>query len=1115
MPAAHTNVFKNGFPDHQGNGNIAAFPLAALPTDRPRPPIGYSQAVESLHLPHDLGLAIAKMGGHNNSQPAILLSAFAVLLSRYSGEERVLIGTLQPTSDVNSVSASRPIAGFIACDIDLSDAPVFNRLWQGVQGQILETVGRQTPATATSFQFLFSDAAVEKLPPENHTAELFLQVMPQGFLLEFRLVFNAELFDAVTIRQMLGNYEVLLRGILAQPDQTVFALPLLTDAERQRLIQDWNQPQVDPLAAPEDYNFVAVAKQAGRTPTKIAVVFNERQVTYRELDEQSNRCAHFLRRRQVGSGVMVALCLPRSPELIFWILGTLKTGGGYVALEPTYPAEQLRSQQEQTNSALLITYASLGLIAARDGGIVVCIEQVREELAAEPAVAPNVPIDDHSCATVIFTSGSTGAAKAIPKFHGRFRVRVKESAGFGLNEADHHIFKTALDTTLLLREIFWPLITGAKVFIVPHEQTRDSATIVKAMAQHQITFITLVPSLLRSFLEQKDFAACVALRHISCFGEPLHSDLVQRMDHCRRAEISSYYGTTEAPSLCLWRRNADGTQPLGNLGHRLANWQLYVLDTRMQPVPIGVVGELFVGGPGLASGYLNQQRLTEERFIPHPFSKNCNDRVYRTGDRVRRRLDGSLEFAGRSDFQVKIRGFRVEPGQVEAVLLQHPGISACAVVARLNRAGENQLVAFLVHRDSRLTATDLRHHLSSRVPAHLIPTIFVPLEKLPQLANGKLDRKALPMELAGRLLPHPVETAPLTSLEQRLVNIWREVLEVDRVGCQDNFFDLGGYSLAATRLAAAIESSLGYKLPVTALFQSPTIELLAARLTNEQWKPQWTSLVPLQPQGTKPPLFFVHGWGGAVFHYLELAKHLPPDQPSYGIQAVGSDGKVPRHITVEAMAAHYADELVAFQLEGDFYLAGYSLGGLIAAEVAQQLHRRGRRVAFLGLLDSGPGRTMPWRFYVLHMASYLFFRCAYHFRQWLRRPVREYFNYLKGRWTALVFLLGKNFPQKSVVSVPPPNNSQPPPVPGFKDYYLAVAMTYRLQPNAGAADIFLIKRPGFWIRKYWNHIFRGGVTFHQIQGEHEQLLTSHDQLVGLAKALSALLNNNQAIRKRA
>jgi len=1110
MPAAHTSLLTNVFGDHQSHGGIKSVPLVALPTDRPRPAIGYSQAVESLRLPHDLGLAIIEMGAHNSSQAAILLSAFAVLLSQYSGAERVLIGTLQTLSNANSLSGSQPIADVLACHIDLSDAPGFNRLCQRVQAQFCETAGRQTSAAATSFQFLFSNPATEQPLPDNHAAELCLQIVLHEPLLEFRLVFNAELFDALTIRQMLGNYEVLLQGIVEQPDQPVFALPLLTQAERQRLIQDWNQPQVDPAAAPEDYSFAAIAKQAGRTPTAIAVVFNDRQVTYRELDEQSNRCAHFLRRRQVGSGVMIAVCLPRSPELIFWILGILKTGGGYVALEPTYPAEQLRSQQEQTNSALLITTASLGLIAARHDGGVVFIEQVREELAAEPATPPNAPIDDQSCATVIFTSGSTGAAKAIPKFHGRFRVRAKETAGLGLNELDHHIFKTALDTTLHLREIFWPLITGAKVFIVPHEQTRDSAAIVKAMAQHQITFITLVPSLLRSLLEQREFAACMALRHISCFGEPLHPDLVQRMDHCHRAEISSYYGTTEAPSLCLWQRSADGIQPLGNLGHRLANWQLYVLDTRMQPVPIGVIGELFVGGPGLAPGYLNQWQLTEERFIPHPFSKNRNDRVYRTGDLVRRRLDGSLEFAGRTDFQVKIRGFRVEPGQVEAALLQNRDIAACAVVARPNRAGENQLVAFLVHRRSQLTVTDLRQHLSSRVPTHLIPTIFVSLEKLPQLPNGKLDRKALPNDFAGRLLPHTIESATLTDLEQRLVNIWREVLEVDRVGRQDNFFDLGGYSLAATRLVAAIENSLGYKLPVTALFHSPTIELLAERLTNDHRQPPWTSLVPLQPQGTKPPLFFVHGWGGAVFHYLELAKRLPPDQPSYGIQAVGLDGKVPRHITVEDMAAHYAEELMAFQPEGDFYLAGYSLGGLIATEVAQQLHRRNRRITFLGLLDSGPGRTMPWRFFVLHMASYLFFRCAYHFREWLRRPVREYFNYIRGRWRALVFLLGKNFSQKSIVSVPPPNSTEPPPVLGFKDYYLAVAMTYRLQPYAGAAHIFLIKRPGFWLRKYWSHIFRGGANFHQIQGKHEELLTSHEQLVGLAKSLSDLLNSDHS-----
>ena len=363
---------------------------------------------------------------------------------------------------------------------------------------------------------------------------------------------------------------------------------------------------------------------------------------------------------------------------------------------------------------------------------------------------------------------------------------------------------------------------------------------------------------------------------------------------------------------------------------------------------------------------------------------------------------------------------------------------------------------------------------------------------MPLTPNGKVDRKALPApETSGGGKPGE-KSQPVNLLELELVRIWRRLFQREEIGRQDNFFALGGHSLLAARLAAEIDKLLRCKLPIAALFQSPTIESLARRLADENWAPPWSSLVPLQPQGSKPPLFLVHGWGGDVYGFLELTKLLPPDQPCYGVQAVGLDGKSARHTTVEEMAAHYVKEIVSFQPTGSFYLAGYSMGGLIAFEIARQLHRCGRRVAFLALFDSSPVGPIPQILYGLSMASYIPGRCLSHFRRWWKLPRREQFNYLLGRWAALRFWMEKNLSKPPPVTAPPPQESQRPQVPGFFDYYHAVAFAYRLRPYPGSADVFRSDdsnetHPG-WKWWYWRYFVRGGVSYHRVPGGHMQIL---------------------------
>lgn len=408
-----------------------------------------------------------------------------------------------------------------------------------------------------------------------------------------------------------------------------------------------------------------------------------------------------------------------------------------------------------------------------------------------------------------------------------------------------------------------------------------------------------------------------------------------------------------------------------------------------------------------------------------------------------------------------------------------------------------------------LSPDSLRAWLDERLPNYVVPSRFTVLEKLPLAPNGKVDRQTLAKMAGADFVATDDYVEPRTELEWQLAVLWEKVFGRDHIGVRENFFTLGGHSLQAVRLVANIEKLLGRKLPIALLFQTPTIESLARRFTDEKWAPAWSSLVPLQPQGAKPPVFFVHGWGGDVYDFLNLAKLLPPDQPSYGIQAVGLDGKSTRHVTVEDMATHYVKEILSFQPEGAVYLAGYSMGGSIAYEIAQQLHRRGRKVAMLGILDSVPVGALPWSFYALKTITYLPRRCWFHIRHCWGLPPGEYFNYFRGRWKTLRYWLRRNFSKAPVIVTPPPMENLAPKVPGYEDYYEAVGAAYRLRPYSGSADIFLSDAVDSTWRLYWRYMVRGGCFFHHVKGCHSDIISSPEHVSGLAKALTKVLQRAQ------
>ncbi len=497
-----------------------------------------------------------------------------------------------------------------------------------------------------------------------------------------RIDYNAELFEAATIRRMAGHFPILLRGMLENPEKRISVLPLLTVSEREQLLEDWNRPAAAGPSVPRKFLHEAFESQVAQTPEAIAIISGSERLTYRELDAEANKFANYLRERHVGADVLVGISLERSPELVIALLGILKAGGAYVPLEPSYPPAQLKALVEQVQPALIVTQQRFLRNHTCSRIATLLLDSEQAAIAASASVSPGVRVTGDNLATVIFSSGSTGMPKAIAQRHAAMAHDPRSGAPFEIRASDRHVLKTTLDSTLLVRETFWPLLTGGTMVIAGAGKTADVAPLLKVLREERITLITLVPSLLRLLVDAGGLEACTGLRHVACFGEPLPADLEERFCDTLSAGLWSYYGTTEAPTLALRRCDRGGVRPLGNLGFRIPSKKVYVLDANLEPAPIGVPGELYAGGSNLAIGYLNQPATADARFVRNPFVDDPAARMYRTGDRVRWREDGSLEFIGRVDDQLKIRGYRVEPAEVEATRVAQCG--------RTRRGGRGQ-----------------------------------------------------------------------------------------------------------------------------------------------------------------------------------------------------------------------------------------------------------------------------------------------------------------------------------------------------------------------------------------------------------------------------------------
>ena len=837
-------------------------PTLELPTDRPRPVVQtYSGAVESLAMPADLRDALQALSQREGVTLFMtLLAAFQTLLHRYTAQEDVLVGS--PVAGRNLTETEGLIGLFIHTLLlrgDLSDNPTFREFLRRVREMAVDAYANEEvpfdrivealhPERSLShsplFQVMF---ALERAPLESvnwpglkltqleldsGTAkfDLTLYLIENSTGLTARMEYNTDLFGAATIQRMLTHFKALLEGILAGPDKRLSELPLLTETERHRLLVECNRTQT---AYPQEKTISALYEaQAARTPDAVAVVFGEQHLTYRELNQGANQLAHHLRKLGVQPDTLVGICLDRSLDLVVGLLGILKAGGAYLPLDPSYPQERLAFMLEDSQAPVVVTQRRLLEALPKGRARFVCLDSEWKLIAREDQENPCETVSPKDLAYVIYTSGSTGKPKGVQIPH-RAVVNFLNSMRRepGLTSEDTLLAVTTLSFDIAALELFLPLSVGARVALATREEAADGAQLAAKIADSTATVMQATPATWRLLIDS-GWPGNKSLR-VFCGGEALSRELANRLlERC--AELWNLYGPTEATIWSAAAKIEPGNAPVV-IGRPIANTQFYILDRYLQPVPVGVPGELLIGGDGLARGYLNRPELTAEKFIRHPFSDTPNARAYRTGDLARRSPDGNIELLGRMDHQVKIRGFRIELGEIEAVLLQFTKVREAVVVAREDAPGDKRLVAYLTtYSQTAVSLNELRRFLREKLPDYMVPSAFVMLERLPLTPNGKVDRRALPKPENHRLKSDTTFVAPGAGLEQDIAAVWEEVLFIKNPGVNDNFFDLGGHSLQVVQVQNKLRERLGADLPVIKLFEYPTIRSLAGCLGEKK-----------------------------------------------------------------------------------------------------------------------------------------------------------------------------------------------------------------------------------------------------------------------------------------
>ncbi len=960
-----------------------------LPTDTPRPPQQTYQGQSlSFSVPSPLGETINALC-HTQGVTLFmaLMATFLIFLFRYTGQRDILVGT--PIAGRSHAELENLIGFFVntlVLRMQIKDNPSFHQVLTQVKDTCLESYEHQDfpfeqlvellkcerdPSRHPIFQVLFQlhhrtsdkeltlpNVAVMNVAQATQTAkfDLLLAITSDANSLKGTFNFNTDIFANDTIRRFASNFQTLLEGLVKNPTHPISQIPSLTVSEQKQLLSEWNTPNT--LSTTTTTVHGLFAEQMALTPDAIALVSEDEQLTYRELNERAERLAEFLQTKGVGLEVRIGICLERSLDLIISLLGVLKSGGAYVPLDPSTPVERLYYMIDTANTPIVITSE------ARRAQFESCKYQfgefdLKRRLFLTLSMAwgqkdqgnysiPPPIVHTENLAYVMYTSGSMGRPKGVEITHRNIVRLISKPTYFQwpTNPIFVQMASPAFDAATF--EIWTCLVNGGRLVLGP-SQLPSLDTFGEFLQKFHVTILWLTAGLFHQIVDW-NVQTLSSVERLLAGGDvlsPRHVKLV--VDQLPGCQLINGYGPTENTTFtcCFSLPPQTSFTDFVPIGSPIEQTQVYILDSQQYLLPSGAPGELCIGGLGLARGYLYQPGLTAEKFIPHPYSTLPGDRIYRSGDIVRYQKKDHLIFLGRRDRQVKIRGYRVECSEIETALTKHSGVQETIVLPWEDHMGNTRLVAYIISKkDSTPSVSDLRFFLSQILPLYMIPAGYVFLDAFPLTSNGKVDRNKLPPE------PHPSSheehsfISPRNSLERQLAQIWEAVLGRQPIGVTDNFFHLGGESLMAVRLCSEIERTLQQKIPVPLIFHTQTIERLAKKIEQNNQNETSSLMLSIQIEGSNPPIFCVC-FGDTFSPYLKRY----PEQPLYMFFNQGYDGKPARYTTVQDIASHYLEDIKTVQPQGPYYLAGYSFGGMVAYEMAQQLRQQGESIGILILLD--------------------------------------------------------------------------------------------------------------------------------------------------------------------
>jgi len=1100
-------------------------PESYLPVDRQR--VGsqtFCGSVYSFKLSSRLNSTLTTLSrSQGTTLFQILLAGFAALLSRYSGEPTIPIGSLTAGRKLHETQA---LLGYfvntVVLRLDVSGDPSFRDLVKRIRNVALgalehdnlpfEHLVREMRTTRDSshnplFQALFSLAPpLPKLDPAWQMTltdvdtgvskyDLHFEIDQRGDEILPRFHYSTDLFDQATIARMANHWMNLLEGAASNPDLLVSQLPLLSQQEKHQLTVQWNDTEAD---YPRDESIPQqFAAQCERTPDVVAVRERDQQLTFRQLDELSNGLAQYLRNLGAGPGTTVALCVERSTDMVAGLLAILKTGAAYVPLDPSYPPERLGFMLEDSEAAIVIAQREYAGKIPANRARAVWLDSNWSEISVDPTDSPS-PVQltssqPEDTAYVLYTSGSTGTPKGVQGTHRAYLNRFAWMwRAYPFQPGEVCCQKTNLGFVDSVWEIFGPLLAGVPNVIIPQETIGDPEELLTTLAREQVTRIVLVPSLLRMLL---DYAPQLGqrvprLKLWTCSGEVLPTNLAERFRASfPAATLINLYGSAEVAADVTCHEVCDEDMLAGSIpiGRPIANTQVYILDGNRNPVPIGVRGEIYVGGDNLARGYWRSPGLTAERFVENPIAPERSARLYRTGDLGRFKSTGEIEYLGRVDNQVKLRGMRLELGEVEAALSGHPGVREAVVALTPD---QQRLAAYItVENGQAPTAEELRRYLRARLPEHAVPASYSRLEQWPLLPSGKVDRHALAALGHTESVQQTAFVAPHDPVEDQLLTIWKGILNLDAISVTDNFFSIGGYSLASASLLARIQQTFGRKLGLRDVFEAPTIAEMAELIRTEA-KSDGTDMqgiIPLQPNGSLPPFFWVRG--GPLF--LPLSRRLGPERPSFGLQLSNSlVNQLPVTYKFEDIASSLIQVMRAVRPNGPYYLGGLCVNGVVAYEMARQLVAAGESVPLLVMLDS-QNPTYYFDYSPDGRTSFLYQKLKFHLRKLAKLRRTGLRHYIQERSADLqrrrdqwlwnnVYQRGNRLPKDQLGNM--------------GSLVHPAAMKYKPQPYSGRVMFFQSSdwpRGGYWkFQRGWPGLVGSPLEVHTIDAEHEEML--HD-----------------------